>query len=206
MEKNKYSIRPEKLDEILSIVDEFKVKKVLEEYETSSPHFIRVKGLKVELANGKILNREIILKNKQTGSAAVMLPITKDNDVILTIEPRVATARTVGISFPAGYIEEGEQPQVAAVRELFEETGYAAGKIIPLASYYQDAGCSKAYNHAFLMKDCEKIGDQHLDEYEYIKYVKCKYEEALYLMDSGYIEDCNAIIALEKSKVYMKEF
>jgi len=205
MEQNKYSIRKEKLDEILSIAEEFKVKEFIDRKETSNPHFIKVESLNVALNNGKLLTREIILKNNSLGSAAVMLPITKDNDVLLTIEPRVATKRTVGISFPAGYIEEGELPQVAAVRELYEETGYAASEVIPLASYYQDAGCSRAYNHAFLMKGCEKVGDQHLDEFEYIKYVTCKYEEALYLMEAGYIEDCNAIIALEKSKKYMKE-
>ena len=206
MEQSKYSIRKEKLEEILSIAEEFKVKKVINEKITSTPRFIKVESLDVVLNNKKLLTREIILKNNGLGSAAVMLPITKEGDVLLTIEPRVATARTVGISFPAGYIEEGEDPKEAAIRDLSEETGYEAEDVIPLASYYQDAGCSRAYNHAFLMKDCEKVGDQHLDEFEYIKYLTCKYEEALFLMDAGYIEDCNAIIALEKSKVYMKEF
>lgn len=200
-------MRKEKLEEIHSIIEEFKPVEVLERKNTLSPHFINIDSLKVRLNNGKILNREVILKNKKPGSAVVMLPVTKEGDVLLTIEPRVATSRGVGISFPAGYIEDGEDAMVAAKRELNEETGYdtAYSDIIELARFYQDSGCSSAYNHAFLMQNCEKVGSQHLDENEYIKYVTCKYEEALELMDMGYINDCNGIIALEKSKKYMKE-
>lgn len=200
-------MRKEKLEEIHSIIEEFKTIEVIERKNSLSPHFINIDSLKVRLNNGNILNREVILKNKKPGSAVVMLPVTKEGDVILTIEPRVATQSGVGISFPAGYIEEGEEPKTAAKRELMEETGYDTNDndIIELASFYQDSGCSSAYNHAFLMKDCQKISDQQLDESEYIKYVTCKYEEAFELMEMGYINDCNGIIALEKSKRYMKE-
>lgn len=200
-------MRKEKMEEINSIIEEFKTKQVVERKRTSSPHFINIDSLTVILNNGKILKREIILKNGKPGSAVVMLPITEDNDVIVTIEPRVATKRTVGIGFPAGYIEEGELPIEAAKRELLEETGYEASydDIIPLSEFYQDAGCSEAYNHAFLMKNCKKVSDQHLDESEFIKYVKCHYDEAIYLMENGYISGCNGIIALERSKKYMKE-
>ena len=54
------------------------------------------------------------------------------------------------------------------------------------------------------MRGCQKISEQHLDKDEFIKYVTCKYEEAMYLMDTGYINDCNSIITLEKAKKYVK--
>ena len=45
----------------------------------------------------------------------------------------------------------------------------------------------------------------NIDKDEFIKYVTCHYDEALYLMEQGYINDSNSIITLEKSKKYVKE-
>ena len=201
------SIRKEKMEEILDIIEGFKVQKILLEEQTRHPKFLRIDRLKVKLQNGKILTRELIVKNCKKGSAVVMLPMSEAKDVLLVIEPRIATARTVGIGLPAGYIEEGESPVYAALRELREETGYTTNEhnAIKLASFYQDSGCSQAFNHAFLMQNCQKTHNQDLDKDEFIKYVTCHYDEALYLMEQGYINDSNSIITLEKSKKYVKE-
>lgn len=110
----------------------------------------------------------------------------------------------MGIGFPAGYIEQGEDPYQAALRELQEETGYVSNNLELLAKFYQDEGCSKAFNHVFLALDCEKKFEQNLDAGEYIKYFECTYDEALELANMGYISGSNSIIALEKSKKYVR--
>ena len=53
--------------------------------------------------------------------------------------------------------------------------------------------------------NCEKKYEQKLDGDEFIKYYKCTYEEALELIELGYINDANAIIALERAKKYVKK-
>lgn len=65
-------------------------------------------------------------------------------------------------------------------------------------------GCSSAYNNSFIALDCEKKSEQHLDSEEYIRYFDCTYDEALELIDMGYIEGCNAIITLGRAKKYIK--
>ena len=65
-------------------------------------------------------------------------------------------------------------------------------------------GCSSAYNNSFIVLDCEKKSEQHLDSEEYIRYFDCTYDEALELIDMGYIEGCNAIITLGRAKKYIK--
>ena len=57
-----------------------------------------------------------------------------------------------------------------------------------------------AKNHSVLALDAEKVSVQQLDDSEYIRYLECTYEEALELIDMGYINDANSIITLEKSK------
>lgn len=68
----------------------------------------------------------------QKNVAAVIIPLTKDrNEVILIRQYRIPLQQYV-VEFPAGLMEAGEKIEVAALRELEEETGYS-GKIIEVS-------------------------------------------------------------------------
>ena len=195
-------MRKEKLIELKSLIEELKVIKF--EKQDVESKFIKSEVYDCTLNNGEIIRREKLIKGNNDGSAAIVLPITIENNVLLVVEPRVFTKRTVGLGLPAGYIEPGEEGIDAAKRELSEETGYVPKEIVPLGGFYQDMGISSAFNQLFLATGCEKKDTQHLDEGEYIRYFECTYDEALELIDMGYIQGCNAIITLEKAKQYVK--
>lgn len=163
-------------------------------------NFLSISTYQCILNNDIIINRERLKKGNRDGSAVVIVPITETNDTILVVQPRVFTDDAIGVELPAGYIDPGETPEEAAIRELREETGYVCEKLIPLASYYQDQGISAAYNHAFLAINCKKVHNQDLDESEYIRYLECHFKEALELLEDGTINDANSIIALTKAK------
>lgn len=191
-----------KLRELNDLIEELKV---LKKEEVSDKNFISSRSFNCHLANGKTIRREQLLKGGLDGSAALILPITANGEVILTVETRVFTRKTVGIGVPAGYIENNEEPIEAAKRELLEETGYAAEEMIYLGGFYQDMGVSSAYNHSFLAKNVRKVGEQSLDEGEFVKHFMCTFDEALELIDMGYIEGCNAIITLKRAeKIFRK--
>jgi len=206
-------MRKEKIEELEEYIAELKTirKKLVPSeyiYKNSQPlkrkGFLNIENYECELANGIVIPREKLVKGKNDGSAAVIVPITKDKNMVLVVQPRVHTKETVCLEFPAGYIEEKEEPSLAAKRELMEETGYVPEKIIPLASYYQDQGCSGAYNYSFLAVDCEKKYPQQLDKDEVIRYFECTMDEAIELMERGYFTDIQSQYALEKSLQYIK--
>lgn len=187
------------IEELERLKEEYKVLSK-KELKGATQGFLSVKTYQCILNNDNVINREKLLKGKRDGSAVVIVPLTEDKNTILVVQPRVFTNDTIGIEVPAGYIDPGETPEEAALRELREETGYVPEELIPLASYYQDQGISSAYNHAFLAVNCKKVYEQDLDESEYISYLECRFSEALELIDMGLINDANSIIALTKSK------
>lgn len=196
-------MKEEKLREIKNYLEELKTIS-FEKLDVESK-FLSVESYRCHLNNGDKIVREKLLKGRIDGSAAIILAMTKDKEFILSIEPRVFTKETVDIGLPAGYIEDNEEPIEAAKRELLEETGYETDELIKIGSYYQDQGCSSAYNHYFLATNCRKVKEQKLDEGEFVKYILVNYEELKWLMDNNYIRGLNSAYAIEKGKSLIKE-
>jgi ADP-ribose pyrophosphatase len=67
-------------------------------------------------------------------SSVLILPVCDDGRWIVTREYRHAVDETV-LSFPGGLIDKGEDPILAARRELLEETGYTA-KVFELIGHF----------------------------------------------------------------------
>lgn len=164
--------------------------------------FVTTEKYVCTLNNGEKIFREKIKKARKDGSAVIVIPVTNENEVIVTVEPRVFTEKTVGIGFPAGYIETNEEPEISALRELQEEVGIIPQKLIKLASFYQDEGISAAKNTAYLALGCTEGHEKNPDEGEFIKYFKCNFNDVLNMQEEGYIEGANSIIAIEKAKPY----
>ena len=183
--------------------------KIIEEYkpykfEKTIPSFIKSEAYEVTLNNGLKLKREKIIKGDKDGSAVIIVPYINDN-VLLVIEPRIFTKLGVGVGFPAGYIENDEDPYEAALRELKEETGLVPESLTLIDSFYQDEGCSSAYNHIYLAHNCKKVYEQDLDNDEYVKYMEFTFDEVEELERKGYINGSNSKLAIERVKRYIKK-
>lgn len=195
-------MRKEKKIELLKILNQYQIikKKKIEK----NPSFLSIETARYHLNGNITLIREKIKKNHKDGSAIIVIPVTKEQEIITVIEPRVCIKNGVGVGFPAGYIEENETPEEAVIRELQEEIGYQPEQLIPLISFYQDEGISSAYNHAFLARNCQKVSEQQLDPDEYIQYMKFKTEEIEELIQMGYINCSNSLLAFQYTKEKMR--
>lgn len=194
-------MRKAKLQELEKMIQEFqniKKEKILEE-----PEFLSIQKYKCTFQN-QIFYREKVLKNKKAGNAQVILPITKNKEVVFVVQPRVFTESGVCIELPAGYQEEEEESLTTAKRELLEETGLSSKNFILLGAYYQDQGVSSAYNEAYLALGCEFKSKQKLDQDEFVKIFTCSIKEAYELIDLGYIKDINTLYVLEHAKSILK--
>ena len=90
-----------------------------------------------------------------------------DGKILLIRNRRYAVDQTL-LELPAGTLEKGEDPMNCAGRELLEETGYLAGRLEPLGSFFTSPGILSEKMYAFAAYDLEQQ-ETALDEGEEIE-------------------------------------
>ena len=100
---------------------------------------------------------------------ALAIPVTSDGRLILLRQYRFAVAGRL-LEFPAGTVEENENPFETVQREIEEETGYRASKWQKLGEFFLAPGYSDEVIYAYLAEDLQKLEvPPQLDEDEDIE-------------------------------------
>ena len=143
--------------------------------------------------------KEYVRECVETASAAVVLPITDENEVIFVKQYREVIGEET-LELPAGILENDEEPAETAKRELEEETGFCSNSLIPLINYYVSCGYTNEKIYIYLAKDL-KIGQSNYDTDEQIQeVVKIPLEECYRLQKENYFKHANTNVALLMNK------
>jgi ADP-ribose pyrophosphatase len=128
------------------------------------------------------------------GGSVAILPILDDGRVCLIHSRRVTVDETL-VEIPAGTREPNEDPVNTAGRELAEETGYRAGTLEELTSYYPSPGILSERMWIFVARDLTP-GEPAREANEQIENYVVRWEEALAMIENGQIRDGKTIIAV----------
>jgi ADP-ribose pyrophosphatase len=154
-------------------------------------------GGQVALDNGEVATREYIRHSGGVGIVPVI-----DGKVILIRQFRISIEREL-IELPAGRLEPNENPMECAARELEEEIGYRAGKLIRLSSYFASVGNSNERMYLYLALDLEKT-ERHLEADERIREVVLPIEQIKEKLVNQEFEDSKTIIGLREALAYLE--
>ena len=153
----------------------------------------------MELPNGATGYREVVT---HPGAVAV-LPIDEKGDAVLVRQYRYAMGEEL-LEAPAGKLEKGEDPLEAGKRELEEECGVVADKVISLGEIYPTVAYCSEIIRMFAATGLKKT-HQHLDEGEFLGVEKVKFADALAMVMSGDIRDAKTVAAILKLSVLKSE-
>lgn len=134
--------------------------------------------------------------------AVAILALDKEGRLLCVRQFRVA-AGGVTLEIPAGTLdvsEDGtvEDPDVAAHRELEEETGYRAGSMERLGGFWSAPGFSTEYLTLYLATDLRPAHENRLgpDEDERLELARVHWRDAIAAVEAGLIEDAKSVAGI----------
>ena len=153
----------------------------------------------VERTDGSRAQREVV---GHPGAVAILA--LDDRDRVLMVRQYRSPAGRVLLEIPAGTLDIDaasgavEDPALAAPRELEEETGYRAGSLRLLTSFWTAPGFATELMHLYLATGLVPADDERLgpDEDERLELERVPWAEALALVERGEIVDAKSIVGL----------
>lgn len=126
--------------------------------------------------------------------AVTIVPMVDPDHVCLIHNYRVSVDQTL-LELPAGTREPNEPPQLTAARELTEETGFRAGKIELLSTFYLSPGILDECMYLYVATDLT-AGAPQREAGEQIENCVLHWDDAMQRVADGKIHDAKTLVGL----------
>ena len=169
---------------------------IRQETDYASRYLVVTKNLK-RMPNGQ----EATFYLRQENDVAVCLPVTREGRFVVVEEYRHGPGRWL-FEIPGGDVDKDESAEVAAAREVQEETGYA-GEILHLCSTWISA-YSNARKHIYLMLNAVKITTPEMADADLFRVTEISRTDLDFVLTAGALTDLDAGLACLKKLDLMK--
>jgi len=119
--------------------------------------------------------------------STIIIPLVNDETMIMVKQFRYLNQRQ-SIEFPGGGMTKDVTPLENAHKELREETGIIAGKMIPLGTFNPCNGITNEICSVYIAKDLS-FTEQHTEETEDIEIIHVSMDECISMIQHGEIWD-----------------
>lgn len=148
--------------------------------------------------------RETKFEIIEHGGSVIIIPIDENGKILLVRQYRHATGGDL-LELPAGTLDENEDPEVCAAREIREETGMAAGKLVKLGDFYLAPGYSTEFMVVFLATDL-RYSPLEADADEFLSIESLPVAEVIKMAERGEIPDAKSLAALFLAKSSLQKW
>ena len=174
----------------------------LTEREIYRGHLITVASARFAGPDGEEFDRDIV----RHPGAVSCVPVVNGREAVLVRQYRAAIEADL-LEIPAGKRDvDGEAPEVTAHRELIEEIGMRAGRMVKLAEFHNSPGFTDEHSHVYLGLDLERVGepDPQGPEERAMTIERIALDDVPELIASGRLVDAKSIIGLMLAREYLR--
>ena len=168
----------------------WRTEQLLESQRLFEGRILKLRVDKVRLTSGVEAEREVV---DHPGAVAVVA-VDERRRVVLVRQYRYPVKQPLE-EIPAGKLEPGEDPLLAAQRELEEETGYLAGSWEQVGDFFTAPGFCNERMRLFFARGL-RSGHRHPDEDEEVEGYLLDLEEAARRAAEGRFHDAKTIAGL----------
>ena len=167
------------------------------------------RGRIVERFDAKILDVKRVECESASGKRGVFTSLaSRDWAIVVPLFLREGTvncvmvrqyrhgADSIFLEFPGGIIEDGEEPGTGVGRELEEETGWKAGRIVRAGTVSPNPAFLENRFHVFVATELEYHGRTDFDEHEEIETLVLPFEEVRSRMGTGELGNAMMVTGL----------
>lgn len=153
----------------------------------------RVRQDTVQLPAGQVLDDYFV---NVRPDVALVLPVTPERQVVFVRQYRHGVGQIL-LELPAGSFDPAvETPEAAAARELEEETGYTAERLLKLATLYDNPVKDTNQIHVFLANPAMDCGLAAPDPTEEIEVVLIPLDQVMQRIQQGELAVAGTVAAL----------
>jgi len=152
--------------------------------------WIKVREDIAELPNGRTTIYGVV----QCAECVGVLPLL-DEDTVLLVGQYRYVARDFYWEIPTGAQHAGETIEAAAQRELAEEAGVEAGRLVKLCDFHTSKSILHEVAHLYLAEDLHPAS-RPPDHTEFIERRIVPFDEVLRMVERGEIKDSMTVIAV----------
>lgn len=161
---------------------------------------VKVRQEVIQLDDGTESIRDVIYHP----NSVVIVPVDNAQNIVMVQQFRKA-AGSVMLELPAGVIDDDNSIAEAARRELREETGLDAGKLVLLGGFFAAPGTLTEKLYAYYATDLYP-SPLPPDEDERIKIESIPYKNVMNMIDEGQIIDGKTLASLFLARKYLSEY